>query len=209
MLRKVTLTKLYCRAVRQHARRTNNKNFTMKTRSQSILFAITISILIYACNSKDSNNDAFALYTTKEVLDSLSKEIKTIPEIKRYISIPHNTSLDRKITNLLDSISKYSFKNLKIKSLGIKRDFDGLRLLTVNLLENPGFKIPDSLGNYRTWYDFFQGSTGGLETTITLTESILQKDYKGEWIDKVEFYYQNEPIGEWDHIFLSGQIKRK
>jgi hypothetical protein len=37
----------------------------------------------------------------------------------------------------------------------------------------------------------------------------LQKQYKGEWVDAVEFYYQNEKIGDRDHIFLSGTIKRK
>jgi hypothetical protein len=181
----------------------------MKPKLQPIVISIVFCILISACNSKESSNDSFALYTTKEVIDSSSSTRRTVPEIKRYISIPKSNSLDGKIKTLLDSISKDSFNNLAIKSLGVTRDSHGLKLLKVNLLETSGFKIPDSLGNYRTWYDFFQGSSGGLETTLTLTESILQRDYKGEWIDKVEFYYQSEPIGEWDHVFLSGQIKRK
>jgi hypothetical protein len=95
-----------------------------------------------------------------------------------------------------------------MEALGIDKNGDNYKVLKVNLKENPGFKMPDSLGHYRSWYDFFQGSMGGGRTTIILTESTLQKQYKGEWVDAVEFYYQNEKIGDWDHIFLSGIIKR-
>ncbi|MCX6320370.1 MAG: hypothetical protein NTX93_00985 [Bacteroidia bacterium] len=92
--------------------------------------------------------------------------------------------------------------------LGIDKNESDYKILKINLKENPGFIMPDSLGHYRTWYDFFQGSMGGEQTTIILIESTLQKQYKGEWVDAVEFYYQNEKIGEWDHTFLSGIIKR-
>jgi hypothetical protein len=181
----------------------------MENKLRNIVSALTFCILISACSSKTSKSDSFALYTVKEVLDTINNEVKTVPEIKRYISIIHSNSLDEKIASLLDSISKYRFNNLSIKSMGVSKDSDGFKLLKVNLLENPGFLIPGSLGHHRTWYEYFQGSSGGLETTITLIESILQRDYKGAWIDKLEFYYQNEPIGEWDHISLSGQIERK
>jgi hypothetical protein len=97
---------------------------------------------------------------------------------------------------------------LKIEALGIDQSKDNYKILKVNLKENPGFKMPDSLGHYRSWYDFFQGSMGGERTTIILTESTLQKQYKGDWVDAVEFSYQNEKIGDWDHLFLSGIIKR-
>ena len=50
---------------------------------------------------------------------------------------------------------------------------------------------------------------GGEQTTIILIESILQREFTGDWIDEVEFNYQSENIGEWDHAFLSGVIKRE
>jgi hypothetical protein len=109
---------------------------------------------------------------------------------------------------LLDSVSAHNFNNLKIEVLGIDENAADYKILKINLKEDPSFKIPDSLGNYHSWYNFFQGSMGGECTTIILIESTLQKQYHGEWIDAVEFYYQNEKIGEWDHIFLSGIIKR-
>jgi len=78
----------------------------------------------------------------------------------------------------------------------------------INLKENPGFIIPDSPGNYRNWHDFFQGSKRGELTTIILIESVLQREFAGDWIDEVENYYQSGKTGEWDHVFLSGIINR-
>ena len=183
----------------------------MKIRLQSLILGILICTLIIRCNTNSTSNktDEFDIYSTTEVLDSTNGTIKTIPIVERKISIPTNLNLDEKINCLLDSISKYCFNNLKIQSLGVFQNNKGYKTLKINLLENPGFKIPDSLGKYHSWYDFFQGSTGGQQTTITLTESILQRNYKGKWIDQIEFYYQNDTIGDWDHIALSGQIKRK
>ena len=103
---------------------------------------------------------------------------------------------------------KNNFHNLKIDALRIEEKDNGFKLLIINLLENENFIIPNSLGHYRTWFDFFQGSMGGEATSIILKESILQRNYEGTWIDELEVYYQNEPIGQWDHIQLSGIILR-
>ena len=177
----------------------------------NISIYITLVISLLSCNSKSTTKDSneFALYSTKEVFDSAAGYNKMIPIVDRYISIPANQSLINTATILLDSVSINNFNNLKLEVSGIDMEEGNFKVLKVNLKENPGFKMPDSLGHYRSWYDFFQGSMGGEQTTITLIESTLQKQYKGEWVDAVEFYYQNEKIGEWDHIFLSGIIKRK
>jgi hypothetical protein len=170
----------------------------------------TLAIVIFSCNLKNpaTEFDEFALYSTKEVFDSVDGFDKMTPIVDHYISVPTNQDLSMKISILLDSVSAYNFNNLKIEPLGIDENEDNYKILKINLKENPGFKMPDSLGNYRSWYDFFQGSMGGGRTTIILIESTLQKQYKGEWVDAVEFYYQNEKIEESDHIFLSGIIKR-
>jgi hypothetical protein len=49
----------------------------------------------------------------------------------------------------------------------------------LNLKENHGFIVPDSLGNYRNRYDFFQVSKRGEQTTIILIESVLQREFAG------------------------------
>lgn len=171
---------------------------------------ITLAISILSCNSSSTTSvsEKFALYSTKEVFDSVIGYNKMIPVADRYISIPADPDLLKRVSILLDSVSGYNFNNLKIEALGIDKDGSNYKVLKINLKENPGFKMPDSLGFYHSWYDFFQGSMGGERTTIILIESTLQKQYKGEWVDAVEFYYQNEKIGDWDHIFLSGIIKR-
>jgi len=171
---------------------------------------ITLVISLLSCNSNKTTRDfnEFALYSTKESYDSVVGFNKMTPIIDRYISISTNQNLLIKISILLDSVSAHNFNNLKIEILGVDKNGSDFKTLKINLKENPGFIMPDSLGHYRTWYDFFQGSMGGEQTTIILIESILQKQYKGDWVDAVEFYYQNEKIGEWDHTSLSGIIKR-
>ena len=177
----------------------------------NISIYLTLVISLLSCNSNNTARDfnEFALYSTKEVFDSAAGYNKMIPVVDRYISIPTDQSLINTATILLDSVSANSFNNLKLEVTGIYNNKDSLEILKVNLKENPGFKMPDSLGNYRSWYEYFQGSMGGGQTTIILIESTLQKQFKDEWIDAVEFYYQNEKIGEWDHVNLSGIIKRK
>jgi len=169
-----------------------------------------VIVLIYGCKPHiaPKEMDEFALFTTTEVFDSVSESFKLIPTVERLVYIPKNQNLEKKINALLDSVSKCNFNNLKIETMNLEENPEGLKFLKVNLKENPGFISPDSLGNYRSWYDFFQGSMGGEQTTIILIESILQREFSGDWIDELEFYYQSEKIGDLDHAFLSGVIKR-
>lgn len=188
----------------------NILNYMNITNQTLKLCALTI-ILTYGCKSHVAPKevDEFALFTTKEIFDSASESYKLIPSVERLITISKNQSLEKKVGALLDSISKNNFHNLKIELLNITETTEGKKSLKVNLKENPDFILPDSLGRYHSWYEFFQGSMGGEQTTIILVESILQREFSGMWIDEVEFSYQSEKIGEWDHAFLSGVIKRE
>lgn len=177
---------------------------------QLTILGIQVLILVSGCKSNTASKefDELALFTTIEVFDSTNLSYKLIPSVERLISIPGNQSIEKKISTLLDSVSNNNFHNLKIEVLSINEVIEGKKSLLVNLKENPGFIMPDSLGNYRNWYDFFQGSMRGEQTTIILIESVLQRKFAGDWIDEVEFYYQNEKMREWDHVFLSGIITR-
>lgn len=183
----------------------------MKITFKYHIICILLVMSLISCNSKKTAiiSEEFALYSTREVFDSTLGYDKMVPVAVRYISIPADMDLLKRIGILVDSVSACNFNNLKMDVLGIDARGDSNKVLKVNLKENPGFKMPDSLGHYRSWYDFFQGSMGGGRTSIILTESTLQKQYKGEWVDAVEFYYQNQKIGDWDHLFLSGTIMRK
>jgi hypothetical protein len=190
-------------------RESGNMLKKMQTTHFTIL-CILVLMVVSSCKSSTATKevDELALFTTVEVFDSTSMTYKLIPSVERLISIPKNESIDKKISTLLDSVSNNNFNSLKIEVLSLKETREGHKSLVVNLKENPGFIMPDSLGNYRNWYDFFQGSMRGEQTTIILIESVLQREFAGDWIDEVEFYYQNEKMGEWDHIFLSGKIGR-
>ena len=182
----------------------------MKKILTSILLVFLISVLYWDCNNNSSSKleNEFALYSIEEIFDSVDMSYKIVPVVDHYIRIKDDDDLLKTVNVLLDSISKNSFNDLKIDAIRIEEKENGSKLLIINLLENENFKIPDSLGQYRTWYDFFQGTMGGEVTSIILKESILQRNYKGEWIDEMQVYYQNEPIGQWDHIQLDGTLLR-
>lgn len=191
-------------------RKSGNMLKKMNITKQLMILSIQVLMLVSGCKSNTASKeyDELALFTTIEVFDSTNLSYKLIPSVERLLSIPKNESIEKKINTLLDSVSHNSFHNLKIEVLSINEITEGKKSLVVNLKENPGFIIPDSLGNYRNWFDFFQGSMRGEQTTIILIESVLQREFAGDWIDEVEFYYQNEKMGEWDHVFLSGIINR-
>ena len=88
------------------------------------------------------------------------------------------------------------------------QSLDSQGIAHLNLKENDNYSGPTSLPICQSWFSYFQGSSGGLNTMITLKESILQKSYESDWINGVMFYYQGQEIGEWDHVSLNGLIKR-
>ncbi len=124
-------------------------------------------------------------------------------EINFYVAITENLPLLEKLKLLADRLSRFKFRCLPINVLRIESRNDK-KIAIVELNE-----IGDSY--HSSWRGlYFQGSTGGHFTTITLTKTFLQEDYKGDWIDGVEFYYEGKPISnDWDHISLNGIIYRK
>lgn len=127
----------------------------------------------------------------------------TDEEINFYVAIPNNLPLLGKLQQLADRLSRFEFRYLPINVLRIE-NHNGKKIAIIELNEI-GDSYPSS---WRGLY--FQGSTGGHFTTITLIKTFLQEDYKGDWIDGVEFYYEREPISDdWDHISLNGIMYRR
>jgi len=129
------------------------------------------------------------------------KEVNS-EEVNFYIAIEKNLSLLEKLRLIADRLSRFKFNHLPIKVLKIE-NINGKKIAIIELKERKGLRV--------SWrFDYFQGSAGGHFTTITLTKTFLQKNYKGKWIDGIKFYYEDKPIsGDWDHIFLSGIIYRE
>ena len=139
----------------------------------------------------------------------------TNKEINFYIRIPKSLALIEKLKIVAHKLSRFKFDYLPIEVLKIKSQ-NSNKIVVVNLRENnwnqnidwsnPHFLNGNAGITWRAHH--FQGSAGGHFTTITLTETFLQKEYKGDWIDGIIFLYENEPIRA-DHVFLSGTIYRK
>lgn len=103
------------------------------------------------------------------------------------LKLDEDKSLEEKLNILIEEISKIQFNNTPIKLVKIEDN-----VAYIDLQED------DNKNYWSTVY--FQGSTGANITTYTLTESILQRDYKGNWINGVFFSYEGKTDMEFDHI---------
>ncbi|HSV88598.1 MAG TPA: hypothetical protein VLH61_08145 [Bacteroidales bacterium] len=183
-----------------------------------LLSGVALLLFIFGCRPRKpvdepaatQNLIIYGVIDTVMLCDDFGSIGRTLPVVDRYINIPSDLSLEEKVSLLLDSLSLISFNGLDIEVLSLKQTPDGQTLLQVNLQENETFSGPGSLPSYQSWFGYFQGSTGGLHTSIILRETILQPDYTGpgDWIDAVEFFYMGSPIVKytWDHITLWGRI---
>jgi hypothetical protein len=177
-------------------------------KSISFLTLLTISILIpYNSNGCDTEIEFFPIYNPKGVFSIEHHAYTLVPVIDHLIPINKNDELEVKLVSILDTLSHSYFNDLALVLIKIDTS-SRFKIAHINLRENPDYNGPGSLGFYQSWYDFFQGSSGGQHTSIILEENVLQRLYKGAWIDAVVFYYQGEEIGEMDHLDLSGQINR-
>lgn len=122
-------------------------------------------------------------------------------EVHFYVHLPEDSSLKDQLNVVASTLSRFKFSNLPIEVMRIE-DRNGKKIALIDLREDSNHQ-----SSWETGY--FQGSTGGGATTLTLAKSFLQPNYKGDWIDGVEFYYKGKPMSEWDHVNLQGIIERK
>lgn len=80
--------------------------------------------------------------------------------------------------------------------------FDGkpITLSTIETVNGKKIAVVDLGGASSYWTDKFQGSTGGRITEYTLVENVLQKEYKGYWIDGVKFTIGGKNVEDNGHI---------
>ncbi|HAK00313.1 MAG TPA: hypothetical protein DCM62_09830 [Bacteroidales bacterium] len=180
-----------------------------------VIFICVGGWLLAGCGAcrREPGREEFSRLTIFGARDTLlpgEMALRTVAVAVHEISVPTAAGLPEKVNMLADSLSALRFNGLEIEVLEITQDSVYGLLLKVNLAEDAAFSGPGSLPPYRSWYDFFQGSAGGLETTITLRATFLQPGLYGEWVDAVAFYYQGKPFAneEWAHVVLQGQIAR-
>lgn len=101
--------------------------------------------------------------------------------------------LINKMTMMGDELGDKVFNGLTMEAVEIKEE-DGKDILYVDLKEGSG-----EVGAPSWVYDYFQGSTGGQVSETALTETFLQREYGGVWIDGVHFTLDGESI-QYDHV---------
>jgi hypothetical protein len=164
-----------------------------------IFFAAPQEIAVVESESRSDQLELSTEYLRIYTLDEISyKEY-----VRLYVRPPNYLNVKQRLDYLAGLISQSEFRGLPIEISDIENR-DDLDIIRINLKEIGDFKSP-------SWrYGYFQGSCGGQITSHTLKESFLQRDYKGEWIDGVEFHYEGRPMadGDWDHVCLGGLIMR-
>lgn len=120
----------------------------------------------------------FKLYT----FDSEDNDKRIV--LKDIHNIDKDDTLENKINALLSSLKKDYFKdekaNIQLESIN-----DGIA--TINLVDE------------NSWRQHFQGSTGGYINQKTIVETLLQRDYDGEWIKGVNVLIDGKKQEVFDH----------
>jgi hypothetical protein len=164
---------------------------------------MVIGVLFYLNKFKIRENEVKEKYEYLPIYGFDSEAMNI--EVNFYVKILKDEPLIDKLKILADKLSGFIFK-LPIEVLRIE-ERKGKKIAVINLREG---EYPSEYLQISWKGLYFQGSTGGYFTTITLRKTFLQDSYRDDWIDGVEFYYEGEPIkkGDWNHISLSGTINR-
>ena len=117
-----------------------------------------------------------------------------------YIEVPANLSLIKKMRIVAKELST--------------RKFDGAPIVVKRIETRKGKKVAvveltqvKKASGMDTWHPYFQGSAGGGITEYQLVETLLQRLYKGQWVDAVEFFYGGKSLVT-DHMEMSGPVFR-
>lgn len=143
---------------------------------------------------READDIMFTLYTAN--VDTLAKE--QIGKIAVNVDSEGKIQdLEGVLKTLANELSKQVFEGLPIHIEEVKT-IDGKQIAIINLKEDSNLGVG--------WEaNFLQGSTGAAITDITLKETLLQKEYTGEWLDGIQVFYEGE-APEFDHMPSLGEI---
>lgn len=114
------------------------------------------------------------------------------------VTIDKDESLQEKLQDLADELSKTCFEGLEISVEEIKT-IGKDEIAIINLKDN---------GEEINWMNkYFQGSTGAGVTKTALEETLLQRNISYPWVDGIEIVYNGEMLSI-DHIELGDIIYR-
>lgn len=110
-----------------------------------------------------------------------------------YVAIKPQATVEEKLEQLTAGIAEILFADRAMALTAIE-EVDGKRVARIDL------KNADS------WYQVFQGTTGGATASKALILSYLQADYTNAWIDGVAFTMDGAPL-QMEHAPLLDEIQ--
>lgn len=121
-------------------------------------------------------------YSTIEIpITLMNNNIKEDKQIK-YLKIEKDTTLEEKVNKIVSVVSSECFSNLPIEVKIYGNDTAKVNLLEFNEDEN----------NRVSWKEDYLNNSTIEQTLRVLLENILQDEYNGQWIEKVQLYYEGE-----------------
>lgn len=112
--------------------------------------------------SEEETNEVFKVYTLD--VNDTEKKIEF-----KDVELNKDSTVEEKIKELCSVLEKEYFKDENAKI--VFKSIDENNVATIDLV------------NKDAWNQHFQGSTGGIISQATIVETLLQRDYTGEWID--------------------------
>ncbi|MEG0842995.1 MAG: hypothetical protein RSD22_03780 [Romboutsia sp.] len=128
--------------------------------------------------SKEEKLIDFKIYTADVEDTEKIVELETI-------KLKENTSVDEKLNELCKALQTKYFKTDTAEITLESIDEDNIAII--------------NLKGQEAWRQYFQGSTGGIISQTTITETLLQKEYKGDWIKGVKILVDSETKDVFDH----------
>jgi hypothetical protein len=160
------------------------KKLTTKEIAILAVSALTVLIIAIGIYISFENSVVLKLYSA----DDMTGEKLVVGDVR----VKEDAGLDEKLTKLTAALSKKVFK-MPMVYKGIE-DVFGQSIAVIDLMES------DKADAKASWSGlYFQGSTGGMMTSVSLIETILQKDYSSDWVDGVKFLYQGKKV-DFEHV---------
>lgn len=167
------------------------------------------SILLTACGTTPLSEQK-AITENKA---GTTEQAKPTDKIESNIDKPDKTERIFKIVTKNVDYKVISEEEIKTVGLGVSDNinkilstistkyFDGktLKLKTIETVNNKKIAVINLGGDKFYWNQRMQGSVGGEITEYTLIENILQREYKGYWIDGVKFTLNGKQFEATQH----------
>ncbi|WP_435789931.1 hypothetical protein [Clostridium sp.] len=185
------------------------------------LIGIITIVLVGCTGAKNSNiteknqinNDIQVSKDKKDYEEKADLEAKTADKVESNIDKPDKTERIFKIVTKNANYKVVSEEEIKTAGMGVADNikkilstistkyFDGkpLELKTIETVKYKKIAVINLGGDKNYWEQSMQGSLGGEITEYTLIENVLQREYKGYWINAVRFTIDGKQVEATQH----------